>query len=163
MQAREFEATLTRLVERMKAQRWRLVTAESCTGGWVGKLCTDRAGSSAWFEAAITAYSNEAKQALLGVSGETLHRCGEVSREVVLEMAMGALERVVCADVVVAVSGVAGPAGGTPDKPVGMTWVAWQHRGMEPAARCFQLKGSRDTVRLVAARLALGGLSEHLA
>ena len=163
VQGQGFEAELMRLAERLKALRLRLVTAESCTGGWIGKLCSDQAGSSAWFEAAIATYSDSAKQALLGVDDDTLRRCGAVSREVVLEMAAGALERVAGAEVAIAVSGIAGPSGGTPDKPVGTVWIVWQCRGLEPAVRCFQLQGGRDAVRFAAARIALTELLDYLA
>ncbi len=162
MQSDEFEAALTRLAEQLKARRLRLAAAESCTGGWVGKLCSDRAGSSDWFEASITTYSNEAKQVLLGVAAATLSRHGAVSEEVVLEMTAGALERLARADVAVAVSGVAGPSGGTPDKPVGMVWIAWRRRCADPVAECFRFKGGRDEVRLQAARRALTGVLDCL-
>ena len=105
-----------------------LVTAESCTGGWIAKTLTDVAGSSAWFECGVVAYSYEAKEALLGVRPETLEQNGAVSRETVIEMVSGALARF-GATVAVAVTGIAGPGGGTADKPVGTVWIGWKRRG----------------------------------
>lgn len=162
MKPDEFEAVLTQLARQLKAQHLRLAAAESCTGGWVGKLCSDRAESSDWFEASVTTYSNEAKQALLGVAAATLSRHGAVSEEVVLEMTAGTLERLTRADVAVAVSGVAGPSGGTPEKPVGTVWIAWRRRGADAAAECFHFEGGRDEVRLRAARRALAGVLDCL-
>ncbi len=159
----EFESVLTRLAERLESGGLRLAAAESCTGGWIGKLCSDRAGSSAWFEAAIVTYSNDAKQALLGVDADVLSRHGAVSAEVVSAMAAGTLERVALADVAVAVSGIAGPAGGLADKPVGTVWIAWCRRDAAPVARRFHFAGGRDAVRLAAAHSALAGLLDHLA
>ncbi len=159
----EFESELSRLIQWLEARRLRLAAAESCTGGWVGKLCSDRPGSSAWFEASLVTYGNDAKRALLGVGAGTLSRCGAVSEEVVLEMTAGVLERVPAADVAVAVSGVAGPSGGTPDKPAGTVWIAWCRRGEAPAARCFHFAGGRDAVRFAAAQAALTGLLAYLA
>ena len=108
----------------MLATGRRLVTAESCTGGWIGKSLTDIAGSSGWFSGGAIVYSNELKQRLLGVSAETLAKHGAVSEAVVRTMAEGALARL-GGDVAVAVSGVAGPDGGTREKPVGTVWFAW--------------------------------------
>ena len=105
-----------------------LISAESCTGGWIAKTLTDIAGSSSWFECGIVAYSYEAKEALLGVRPETLEHHGAVSRETVIEMVSGALARY-GATVAVAVTGIAGPSGGTPDKPVGTVWIGWKRRG----------------------------------
>src|SRR6187455_1577365 len=99
-----------------------LATAESCTGGWIAKMVTDIPGCSAWFDCGMAAYSYEAKQALLGVRPETLTVHGAVSRETVLEMVSGALITS-GASVAVAVTGIAGPTGGTPDKPLGTVWI----------------------------------------
>ncbi|MDE2311380.1 MAG: nicotinamide-nucleotide amidohydrolase family protein, partial [Betaproteobacteria bacterium] len=108
----------------LKAQGLMLATAESCTGGGVAQAITDVAGSSAWFERGFIAYSNQAKQQMLGVSEATLNQHGAVSEATVREMAAGALQRS-GAHVALAVSGIAGPDGGTPDKPVGTVWFAW--------------------------------------
>lgn len=135
----------------------RVVTAESCTGGWIAKTLTDVPGSSAWFEAGLVTYSYEAKQALLGVQAETLERNGAVSRETALEMVEGALGRS-AADLAVAVTGIAGPGGGTPDKPVGSVWIAWQRRGEPPRARLFHFQGDREAVRSQTVAAALDAL-----
>src|SRR5258708_16827965 len=113
-----------------------LVTAESCTGGWIAKTLTDIAGSSSWFECGVVAYSYEAKEALLGVRPETLEHQGAVSRETVIEMVSGALARF-GATVAVAVTGIAGPRGGLPDKPVGTGGIGWKRRARLPTtAQC---------------------------
>jgi nicotinamide-nucleotide amidase len=134
-----------------------LVTAESCTGGWIAKVLTDIAGSSAWFECGIAAYSYESKQALLGVRPETLEHHGAVSRETVLEMVSGALVHS-GATMSVAVTGIAGPSGGTADKPVGTVWVAWKRRGGYPTAEVFHFAGDREAVRRQTVHAALQGL-----
>jgi nicotinamide-nucleotide amidase len=110
-----------RVGEKLRGGGWRLATAESCTGGWVAKGCTDVAGSSQWFECGFVTYSNAAKVRDIGVSERTLADHGAVSEAIVREMAAGAL-RVSAADVAVAISGIAGPDGGTPTKPVGTVW-----------------------------------------
>lgn len=139
----------------------RFATAESCTGGWLGKLCTDIPGSSAWFSGAVVAYANDIKHALLGVAESTFHRHGAVSRECALEMAAGALLRL-DATLAVAVTGIAGPTGGTPDKPVGTVWIAWQRRGATARAEAFHFVGDRDAVRRQAVAAALEGVRKIL-
>ena len=118
------EALAQKVGERLKAARAKLVTAESCTGGWAAQVVTSVAGSSAWFERGFVTYSNEAKRELLGVQEDTLRAHGAVSEETAREMAQGALSRGK-GTVALAVTGVAGPGGGTPDKPVGMVCFAW--------------------------------------
>lgn len=144
-------------------QRWgtSLVTAESCTGGWIAKTITDIPGCSAWFEAGLVAYSYEAKQALLGVRPETLLRHGAVSEEAVLEMVSGALIHS-GAGTAVAVTGIAGPGGGTAEKPVGTVWIAWKRRGGYPAMRRFLFAGDREAVRRRTVAAALQGLRDLL-
>ena len=142
-------------------QRLTLVTAESCTGGWVAKTLTDLPGSSAWFDAGVVAYSYEAKQALLGVDPRILERVGAVSEEIALEMVSGALARF-GAGVAVAVTGIAGPGGGTPDKPVGTVWIAWKRRGGYAHAQLFHFVGDRETVRRQTVAVALVGLRKTL-
>jgi len=137
-----------------------MVTAESCTGGWIAKAVTEVSGSSAWFECGIVAYSYEAKQALLGVRPETLIKHGAVSEETVLEMVAGALVHS-GATLGVAVTGIAGPSGGTPDKPVGTVWIAWKRRGGYPKAECVHFDGDRESVRRQTVARALVGL-RHL-
>lgn len=137
----------------------RVVTAESCTGGWISKALTDVAGSSAWFECGIAAYSYEAKQALLGVQPSTLEEHGAVSRETAIEMVSGALVHS-GASLAVAVTGIAGPSGGTAEKPVGTVWIAWKKRGGYPTAVVFHFDGDRDEVRRQTVEAALHGLLE---
>ncbi len=138
-----------------------VVTAESCTGGWIAKVITEVAGCSAWFEAGLVTYSYEAKQALLGVRPETLTRHGAVSEETALEMVAGALIHS-AASMAVAVTGIAGPSGGTPDKPVGSVWIAWKRRGGYPKAQLFHFEGDRDAVRRQTVAAALAGLQSLL-
>jgi nicotinamide-nucleotide amidase len=149
------------VAEILRVQGGMLATAESCTGGWIAKTCTDLAGSSEWFESAAVTYSNRAKQALLGVSAATLEKHGAVSRECALEMVAGALARFE-ASVAVAVTGIAGPKGGIPDKPVGTVWIAWQRRGGEVLAEIFHFKGDRDAVRRLTVAAALAGVRKIL-
>lgn len=149
------------VAETLRANGEMLATAESCTGGWVAKACTDLAGSSEWFESAAVTYSNRAKQALLGVTAATLEEHGAVSRECALEMVAGALVRFE-ASVAVAVTGIAGPTGGTPDKPVGTVWIAWQRRGGAARAELFHFDGDRDAVRRQTVAVALEGVRKIL-
>ncbi len=140
-----------------------VATAESCTGGWIAKSLTDIAGSSACFGYGIVSYSNAAKESLLGVAPDPIASNGAVSEETVIEMAEGAL-RLSGADLSVAVSGVAGPDGGTDEKPVGTVWFAFSVRGgsgIETAARVERFDGDRDAVRRQTVEFALSGLSER--
>jgi len=146
-----------RLGQRLRAARLMLVTAESCTGGWIAKTATEVAGSSDWFDCGMVAYSYEAKQAMLGVRPETLEQFGAVSREAVVEMVSGALVHS-GATVAVAVTGIAGPGGGTVDKPVGTVWIAWKRRGGYPTAELFHFDGDREAVRRQTVAAALEGL-----
>jgi nicotinamide-nucleotide amidase len=141
----------------LKSHYLMLVTAESCTGGWIAKTVTDIAGSSDWFDCGLAAYSYEAKQALLGVRPQTLEQSGAVSRETVLEMVSGAFLHS-GASIAVAVTGIAGPGGGTPDKPVGMVWIGWKRRGGYPRAEVFHFHGDREAVRRQTVAAALAGL-----
>ena len=154
-------ARLEALAAALVARRWRLATAESCTGGLIAAACTSLAGSSDWFEAGWVTYSNAAKHADLGVPTATLAAHGAVSAEVVEAMARGALARS-GAQLSVAVSGIAGPGGGTPAKPVGTVWVAvgWSEGFVDVddgspgvamvrvATECLQLAGDRHAVRV---------------
>ncbi len=142
---------------RMRESRDHLVTAESCTGGWIAKAVTDVAGCSDWFDCGMAAYSYEAKQALLGVRPQTLELHGAVSRETVIEMVSGALVNS-GASVAVAVTGIAGPGGGSDDKPVGTVWVGWKRRGGYAKAEAFVFAGNRDDVRRQTVAAALRGL-----
>lgn len=141
----------------LRARGWRVATAESCTGGWIAKVMTDLAGSSDWFDLGVVTYSNAAKRILLGVRAETLANDGAVSRECAAEMVSGTLA---CygADIAVAVTGIAGPSGGSPDKPVGTVWIAWQRRDSEVRTAVFRFDGDRETVRRQTVAAALEGL-----
>lgn len=151
------DALAARVGDALRANHLMLVTAESCTGGWIAKVITDTPGCSAWFDCGMAAYSYEAKQGLLGVRPETLMECGAVSEETAIEMVSGAL--IHCgASVAVAVTGIAGPGGGTPDKPVGTVWIAWKRRGGYPKAQVFQFPGDREEVRRRTVATALEGL-----
>ena len=139
----------------LTAARWSVATAESCTGGWVSKALTDVAGSSSYFKAGYVTYSNEAKQQALGVTSATLANHGAVSRQVVVEMAQGA-QRAGGAELAVALSGVAGPTGGTPDKPVGCVWFGLAGPGGASHAEKQLFAGDREAVRRQAVAHALG-------
>ena len=150
------------LAAHLLASGRRLVTAESCTGGWIAKLCTDLPGSSRWFLGGAVVYDNALKARALGVNPQTLAEVGAVSEAVVREMAAGALERL-GGDVAVAVSGVAGPDGGTPDKPVGTVWFAWGRRdgqGTLIRTALERFPGDREAVRRQAVERALRGVLE---
>jgi nicotinamide-nucleotide amidase len=137
-----------------------IATAESCTGGLIAKCLTDIAGSSDYFERGWVTYSNAAKHDELGVRLATLERHGAVSEAVALAMARGALRRS-SARVSIAVTGIAGPAGGTAEKPVGTVWIAWglqREGGNQAYARLFHLRGGRNAIRRQAAVAALEGL-----
>jgi|SRR5581483_4337668 len=137
-------------------QQW-LAAAESCTGGLIAKLCTDIAGSSRWFERGLVTYSNAAKQELLGVPAEVIGRAGAVSAETVQAMVQGLLAHAPV-QWAVAVSGVAGPDGGTADKPVGTVWIGWGGAGVAASCSRFRFDGDRDAVRRQSAQAALEGL-----
>ncbi len=138
-------------------RHWLLAAAESCTGGGIAVALTDIPGSSRWFERGFVTYSNQAKQDMLGVKGETLTKYGAVSEVTVAEMVMGALNHS-DAQVAVAVSGIAGPTGGTPDKPVGMVCLAWQVAGDAPVVRTEHFSGDRAVVRAKTVEHALRGV-----
>lgn len=149
------------VAECLLARGQSMVTAESCSGGWIAKVLTDVPGSSIWFECGVVAYSYEAKEALLGVQPQTLERTGAVSQETVMEMVSGALARF-GASVAVAVTGVAGPGGGTIDKPVGTVWIGWKRRGGYARAELFHFEGDRDAVRRHTVGAALDGVRRIL-
>ena len=159
------DADLAALVERLAAaltaRGWSMATAESCTGGWIAKCCTDRAGSSEWFESGVVSYSNRAKQDLLGVAAATLARVGAVSREVALEMAEGVRRRA-GTEAAVAVTGIAGPDGGSAEKPVGTVWFGWAFDEQAAAAERVIFAGDREAVRRQTVAHALQGLLQRL-
>jgi len=133
-----------------------LATAESCTGGLLASTLTDTPGSSEWFAGSVVAYSNAVKEKLLGVDPELLREHGAVSEQVVLAMARGVLDAV-GAQVSVAISGIAGPSGGTPDKPVGTVWMAWAWPSGSRARR-YDFPGPREAVKDQAVMAAINGL-----
>lgn len=155
------DAALTRLVHtvsgRLRQRGWRMATAESCTGGWIAKAMTDLAGSSAVFDAGLVTYSNAAKQRLLSVPADVLQRDGAVSEACALAMVEGLLA---CTDAQlgVAVTGIAGPDGGSADKPVGTVWISWKRRGQPACARCHVFEGDRAAVRRQTVAVALEGI-----
>ena len=154
------QALVAELVAASKA----VATAESCSGGWVAKAITDIPGSSLVFHYGIVSYSNGAKESLLGVKIDTLEQHGAVSEAVVAEMAQGALH-LSGADVAVAVSGIAGPDGGSKDKPVGMVWFAWAVRDgsrEKVVTSCMNFEGDRDLVRELTVAHALQGVRERI-
>jgi nicotinamide-nucleotide amidase len=155
------------LAAALRARGWRLASAESCTGGLIAAACTALAGSSDWFDRGFVTYSNQAKTEMLGVSEALLQQHGAVSQPVALAMVQGALQHS-HADLAVAVTGIAGPGGAVPGKPVGTVWLAWGLSTtaagvLEPAGQAvranwaerLQLEGDRDAVRGATLRAAL--------
>lgn len=147
--------------DRLRDRGLQLATAESCTGGWIAKLITDRAGSSAWFDRGFVTYSNSAKCAMLDVPEDVLHKQGAVSAAAVSAMVTGAL-RNSTAQVALAVSGIAGPEGGSPEKPVGTVWFGWGSEAGAVIAERQVFAGNRDAVRRHAVAHALQGVIELL-
>lgn len=143
------------------ARGWMLATAESCTGGMIAAACTDLAGSSAWFERGFVTYSNAAKRELLGVDASLIERHGAVSEPVARAMAQGAVDRS-AAQVSVAVTGVAGPSGGSAEKPVGTVWFAFVVDG-RVTSELGRFDGDRAAVRAATVRHAIDGLRRRLA
>ncbi len=148
------ESIVGSLAEHLVARNEMLATAESCTGGWVAKVCTDLAGSSAWFDRGFVSYSNQAKQDMLGVSAATLESRGAVSEQVVAEMVNGVLAGS-RAHWALAISGVAGPGGGSADKPVGTVWFAWGGPAGWRLTQQERFQGDRAAVRRQAVLKAL--------
>jgi nicotinamide-nucleotide amidase len=144
----------------LKEQGMTLVTAESCTGGGVAQAVTMISGSSAWFDRGFVTYSNTAKEEMLGVAPDTLEQHGAVSEQTVREMVEGALQYS-RAQVALSVSGIAGPTGGTLEKPVGTVWFAWATSDNVQAV-CHQLTGDRDAVRAKSVQIALQGVLNML-
>jgi len=148
------------LGNQLLARNWQLTTAESCTGGWIAQTVTSISGSSNWFDRSFVTYSNQAKQEMLKVQADTLANHGAVSEAVVQEMVQGALAHSV-AQVAIAVSGIAGPTGGTLSKPIGTVWIGWglptQHWAMH-----YRFDGDRQAVRQQAVQSALQVLVAEL-
>jgi nicotinamide-nucleotide amidase len=161
----ELREIATRVAADLRQKNEHLVTAESCTGGWVAKACTDLPGSSSWFRGAAVTYANDVKSGWLGVGDDVLQRHGAVSEAAVRAMADGALRRL-GGDRSVAVSGIAGPDGGTAEKPVGTVWFAWTRRdagtaSLRTVVALERFDGDRDAVRRQAVRRALAGLLDR--
>jgi nicotinamide-nucleotide amidase len=156
----ELSALVAETAHELIARRDTLATAESCTGGWIAKALTDPPGSSAWYRGGVIAYADAVKVELLEVRPELLAEYGAVSEEVVRTMAESSRRRF-GADWAIATSGIAGPDGGTPDKPVGTVWVAWASQtGVD--AECLCLDGDREGIRLETVRRALLGLLKRV-
>jgi nicotinamide-nucleotide amidase len=157
---KELDALAGELARRLKDSREKLVTAESCTGGWAAQVVTSVPGSSDWFERGFITYSNDAKQELLGVRSETLSRHGAVSEETASQMAAGALARSK-GTIALGITGVAGPTGGSPSKPVGTVCFAWAGKdGTHSETRRFE--GDRESVRRQSVIHALEGVLKLL-
>ncbi len=157
--------TISELVEEaaeaLLSRGWRLATAESCTGGWIAKVCTDVAGSSAWFDRGVVSYSYAAKEDQLGVIHADLEEHGAVSEEIAAQMALG-LRRASGVEITLAATGIAGPGGGMPNKPVGLVCMAWSVRGgiLESTSEIFE--GDREAVRRQTVERALQGVLDVL-
>ncbi len=152
----ELMALAERLGCFLTAQGKTVATAESCTGGWIAQIITEIPGSSAWFERGFVTYSNLAKIEMLGVDPQTIGRYGAVSEETVTEMVAGALAHS-DADCAIAVTGVAGPEGGTAEKPVGTVFIAWKNKGDGPLVIKRQFSGDRHQIRAQSVKIALEG------
>ncbi len=155
-------STLSVLVgTKLKERKWMLATAESCTGGWIGQEITAIAGSSDYFDRGFITYSNESKQELLDVPEAALEKFGAVSEETARAMAAGALKRSM-AHVTVSVTGIAGPGGGQPGKPVGTVCFGWAVKGQEPQSATKRFDGDREAVRRQSVIFALQGVLERI-
>ncbi|HJV61654.1 MAG TPA: CinA family protein [Albitalea sp.] len=155
------DAEVQSLAAALRSRGWMLATAESCTGGLIAAACTSLAGSSDWFERGVVTYSNEAKSELLDVPAALIEAHGAVSQPVACAMAEGAIARS-RADIAVAVTGIAGPGGATPGKPVGTVWAAIAQRDRPAAASLLQLDGDRAAVRRQTVAWALHALNDTL-
>ncbi len=149
------------LSELLTERGWKIATVESCTGGMISELITQMPGSSEWFERGFVTYSNEAKQELVGVSSDSLREHGAVSSTVAREMAAGGIQTS-RADLAVSVTGVAGPDGGSKEKPVGTVWIAWADRNGNVMDQGYLFPGDRQQVRLASAQSAFAGAIEFL-
>lgn len=157
-----FESLVTEVGQALKEQGRMVVTAESCTGGMIAEALTSVAGSTAWFDRAYITYSYESKKEMLGINETTIQKKGAVSQECVEEMALAAIQQS-HATVSVSCSGIAGPGGGTADKPVGTVWIAWAMQGHEEVeSQRFQFDGDRQSVREQTTEAALMGIMQLL-
>ena len=160
MNSAEYDLAV-QLGKSLRARKWSIATAESCTGGLIAAIITDVPECSGWFERGFVTYSNESKQEMLGVDAAALEKHGAVSEAVAREMAVGALNDS-RADVSVAVTGIAGPDGGSEEKPVGTVWLAWAWPNGEVIAERKQFPGDRDRIRRLTAEHALRTLVERM-
>ena len=158
---RQVDSLLKTVAELLCARNWRMATAESCTGGWIAKCCTDVAGSSAWFDRAYVTYSYAAKEQMLGVSHDDLLKYGAVSEEIAWQMAMGA-RRHSKAAVIVSATGIAGPGGGMPGKPVGLVHFGWCIGDQSAVCDAKVFEGDRNSVRQQTVLHALQGIVSRL-
>ena len=156
-----YQVLVERLAGELNRRNAYIATAESCTGGWISKVLTDMPGSSAWFEYGFVSYGNNAKVALLNVDPALIEKYGAVSGEVAEAMVAGALAAS-GAQLALAVTGIAGPDGGTPDKPVGTVWFAFAAAGRGVVSACQHFEGDRDTVRRQTVSTALSGVLKYL-
>lgn len=161
MSSEALTALAQRVGAKLKAQGLMLATAESCTGGWVAQAVTSIAGSSDWFDRGFVTYSDAAKREMLGVSAATLASYGAVSEQTAREMAAGALVHS-RAQAALAITGIAGPSGGSPEKPVGTVCFAWSRKDAAPIAQTRLFKGGRESVRRQSVMFALQILLELL-
>jgi nicotinamide-nucleotide amidase len=141
----------------LKSKEKKIATAESCTGGWIAQIITEVPGSSAWFDRGFVTYSNAAKIQMLGVSPETLEQFGAVSAQTATEMVNGALARS-DADCAIAVTGIAGPEGGSAEKPVGTVFIAWGIKNQDVKVVLKQLIGNRHEIRRQTVKMAITGV-----
>jgi len=155
----QFSKAVQGLAALLEQRQQVVAVAESCTGGWVAKVMTDKAGCSAWFDRGFVTYTNEAKHQMLGVSMKTIETFGAVSEETVCEMALGVLNNSP-ARFSLAVSGIAGPSGATEGKPVGTVWFGWATRDGQVVAECCCFDGDREAVRAQAVAYGLHRLIE---
>lgn len=153
------EKTIQNVIAYLHENNLKLATAESCTGGWVAKVMTDVAGSSAFFDRGFVTYSNESKQEMLGVLEKTLERYGAVSEQVVAEMVQGTL-KYSKAELAIAVSGIAGPSGGSQEKPVGTVCFSWMQLGKKPITETVLFEGDRNNIRENSVKYVLNGIIE---
>ena len=156
-----YQVLVERLASELIKRNARIATAESCTGGWIAKVLTDMPGSSAWFEYGFVSYGNSAKTTMLGVNPALIERFGAVSAEVAEAMVTGALAAA-NAQLALAVTGIAGPDGGTPEKPVGTVWFAFAAAGRGVVSTCQLFEGDRDSVRRQTVSSALTGVLKYL-
>ena len=153
----ELFAIAQQLGQLLKLKEKKIATAESCTGGWIAQIITEVSGSSAWFDRGFVTYSNSAKVQMLGVNPETLNKFGAVSTQTATEMVKGALAHSE-ADCAIAVTGIAGPDGGTADKPVGTVFIAWAYKNREVKVVQQQLTGNRHQIRRQTVKIAIEGV-----